>query len=51
MQAFAFTLYITIHRWRHDVKTGLTDEDLDFIGIKIPMHRRLLKEKTRSWLL
>ena len=27
VQAFAFTLYITIHRWRHDVKAGLTDED------------------------
>ena len=27
VQAFAFTLYITIHRWRHDVKAGLTEED------------------------
>ena len=25
---------------------GLTDEDLDYIGVKVPIHRRILKAKS-----
>ena len=28
-----------------DQRAGLEDEDLDFIGIEVPMHRRMLKER------